>query len=419
MCLPTCKSISTARCISCNTGTLVHDAFRVPGFPILIAAVFKLFGPSLLAVRLLQALLGTATVALTYFVARRIVSSRAAIVASAIVAIYPALLLYSVYLMAETLFSFLIMLAVFLWLKRRGWAAGLAGLALGAAALTRSVGLAVVAAIVINELWRVLNRHEVARTFRSAVNPAALCLGVALVLLPWAMRNYAIYHRLVLTDTSSGVNVALGNYPGATGRHPGLPAVDFVSEAYLGAGRNDLERHDLGMQAGRAFVREQPLQAAKLALLKVGYLLGVEGREHAWGYSYHVQGRRSPITVWAWGIAIIVSFPVVMSLATVGLMRPGATQTDAGRLVVITLACAVAVHVASFGDSRFHLPWVPFLAIFAARACEAASPLTPARRAVLTVCLVVLALTWASQLPELLNVLPRLAGSPVPLQLPY
>jgi 4-amino-4-deoxy-L-arabinose transferase-like glycosyltransferase len=402
-----------------NTGTLVHDAFRVPGFPIFIAAVFKVFGQTLLPVRLVQALLGTGTVALTYLVARRIVSSRAAIMASATVAIYPALLLYSVYLMAETLFSFLIVLAALLWLTRLRWASAFAGLVLGAATLTRSVGLAMVLAMGITELWRLPAREHVARTFWGLINVAALCLGFAIVLLPWAMRNYAIYHRIVLTDTSSGVNVVLGNYPGATGRHPGLPAVEFVSGKYLDAGRTDLERHDLGMQAGRVFVREHPLQAAKLAALKVGYLLGVEGREHAWGYSYHVQGRRSPVTVWAWGIAIMASFPLVMGLATVGLIRPGATESDAGRLMVTALGCAVAVHVASFGDSRFHLPWIPFLAIFAARAFDGDAPLPPARRALLTVCLLVLALTWASQLPELLNVLPRLADSPVPLQLPY
>jgi 4-amino-4-deoxy-L-arabinose transferase-like glycosyltransferase len=413
-----------------QTGTLVHDAFRVPGFPILIAGVFTLFGQSLLPVRVVQALLGTGTVALTYFMARQIVARRQAVAAAAVVAIYPALLLYSVYLMAETLFSFLVVLTVFFWLKRRAWAAGTAGVALGAATLTRSVGVALLAAIVVSEVWRLVRIRHVARTDRGGVrsaaisrptliNGAALCIGFAVVLMPWAQRNYAIYQRLVLTDTSSGINVLLGNYPAATGRHPGLPAVEAVSRQYLSAGRTDLERHDLGMQAGRAFVRQHPLQAAKLAAFKAGYLLGVEGREHAWGYSYHVQGRRSAVTVWAWGIAIMASFPLVMGLATVGLIRPGATQSDAGLLTVAALVCAVVVHIASFGDSRFHLPWIPFLAIFAARAFDADPPLSAARRAVATVCVIALALMWASQLPELLNVLPRLAASPVPLQLPY
>ena len=115
----------------------------------------------------------------------------------------------------------------------------------------------------------------------------------------------------------------------------------------------------------------------------------------------------------------MASFPLVMGLATVGLIRPGATRSDAGLLTVTALVCAVVVHVASFGDSRFHLPWIPLLAVFAARALDVESALSPARRAVATVCVIALALLWASQLPELLNVLPRLAHSPVPLQLPY
>jgi hypothetical protein len=115
----------------------------------------------------------------------------------------------------------------------------------------------------------------------------------------------------------------------------------------------------------------------------------------------------------------MASFPLLMGMATVGLMRRGATHSDAGLLMVTALVCVGAVHVASFGDSRFHLPWIPFLAIFAARAFDVDSPLPPARRALAAVCVIALALMWASQLRELLNVLPQLASSPVPLQLPY
>ncbi len=311
-------------------GVLWGDAFRVPFFPIFIAGVYALFGQHLLAVRLAQAAVGVLTVALTYVLARRLTTPRGALIAAAIVAVYPALLLYSVYVMAETLFSFLVMLAAALWTNKRVWTALPAGLAVGAATLTRSLGLALLAGIAVSEAWTVLTRRQALDRWMLA-RVTLMLAGVALALTPWVQRNYALYGRFVPTDSSSGFNALLGNYPGATGRHPGIPAVEAAAQTYWGTARNDVERSDIGLQVARAFVKEHPAQAARLSVAKAGYLLGLEGREHAWGYSHHYQGRRAPPTVWAWGIAIIISFPLVMIAASVGLWRPGLTRESARR----------------------------------------------------------------------------------------
>ena len=90
-------------------------------------------------------------------------------------------------------------------------------------------------------------------------------------------------------------------------------------------------------------------------------------------------------------------------------------------LLGLTLVAVTALHVASFGDTRFHLPWVPLLAVLAARAFAplAARPWTLARQTVLAMWLVAFALVWTDQAAELMAVLPTLAESPVPLALPY
>jgi 4-amino-4-deoxy-L-arabinose transferase-like glycosyltransferase len=421
-----------------NTGALPADAFRVPLFPIFIAAVYRMFGQHLLAVRLAQALLGTITVALTYFIARRIASNKGALCASLVVAVYPALLLYSAYVMAETIFACLAVAALALWGSHRWWTALLAGLAVGAATLTRSVGLALLAGIVLGELWRLVwHASGLAKTAIKGTVPfmadsaianglafgrlALFVIGFAIALAPWVQRNYGLYQRVIPTDTSSGFNVLLGNYPGATGRHPGIPAVEAAAQTYWNTTRNDLERSEIGMQVGRDFVRDNPGRAATLAVLKVGYLFGVEGREHAWGYSHHLQGRRDSSVIWAWGIAIMVSFPVLMTVASIGLWRPGITRSPAAVSIVAIMFAVTLLHVASFGDSRFHLPWIPLVAILAARAVapREARPWTLARQTILAMWLVGFALLWKDQWAELMTVLPKLAESPVPLGLPY
>ena len=403
-----------------QTGTLTPDAFRVPFFPIFIAGVYKLFGAQLFAVRIAQAVLGTITVALTYAAARRVVSIRGALFAAVIVAFYPALILYSAYTMAEALFTFLALLAIVLWLSRGWWTALAAGLVVGAATLTRSVGLAVLAGILLAEIIVMLRRKALPE--RVALTRAALLIaGFAVVLAPWVQRNYSLYQRFIPTDTSSGFNALLGNYPGATGRHPGIPAVEAAAKQYWATARNDLERSEIGLRVAREYALENPGRAARLAFLKVAYLFGVEGREHAWGYSYHLQGRRTANVVWVWGVAIIISFPLLMTLGSIGLWRPGLTRSPGAILIVCTLAAATAIHVASFGDTRFHLPWIPLLAILAARAFAPldARPWTLPRQTVLAMWLVVFALIWKDQAAELMAVLPKLAESPVPLGLPY
>lgn len=403
-----------------RTGRLFPDALRVPGYPVFLALLFRLAGPGFLAVQVLQALLGTATVALTYLLARPVVGPRRAPAAALAVAVYPALLLYPAYLMSETLFSFLALLALAGWLASGVGSAAVAGLALGAATLTRSVGWAVLGGILLAEGWRLVVRRE--RANRVALARLALLLvGFGLVLAPWVARNHALYGRVVLGETSWGFNVLLGHYPGATGRHPGLPAAEAAARNYLTGARDDLDRSDRGLREAWAFVRAQPGRTLTLAVRKVGYLLGVEGREHAWGYSYHVQGRRAPATVWAWGLAIIVSFPLLLSAAVVGGWRPGEPPLPATDLIGTTALAVAGLHVLSFGESRFHLPWVPLVAVVAARALPGRRPLTWSwpRRVGLAVSLLGLVALWAGQVPELLAVLPTLAASPEPLRLPY
>jgi hypothetical protein len=330
--------------------------------------------------------------------------------------------LYSAYLMSETLFTFLVVLALTLWTIERPWAAFLTGLAIGAATLTRSTGLAVFGGLVVTEAVRLLGgRHGGVNVTRVVGRTGLVVVGVALVLAPWIQRNYELYGRFIPTDTSTGFNALLGNYEGATGRHPGIAAVEAAAQQYWRTSRNDVERSEVGMQVAGDFVRAHPGRAASLAARKVAYLFGVEGREHAWGYSFHVQGRHDSTTVWTWGIAILLSFPIVMTLASIGLFRPGLFRSETAIALVMTLLCATLLHIASFGDSRFHLPWIPLLAILAARALAplTATAWTMSRQVVVAVWVVGFALVWTDQARELLAVLPRLAESPVPLQLPY
>lgn len=407
-------------------GQLVPDAFRPPAYPVFLAACAWLFGDAMLpAARVAQALLGTLNVALAGLLAERVAGRRAGLIAAGALAVYPAWLLYPVYLMAETLFTSATLLGLWLWTRWRSWpAAVLAGVALAVAVQARAVGVATVAGLCLAALVDVAAaaRRDGGRDLpppRVTVTRVALLLaGFTLALAPWTMRNARLYGAFIPTDTASGYNFLLGNNPEATGRLE-LDQLPAITARYWPAVEDDAERSAIGMRAGLAFIRAQPGPAAVLTLRKLGYLVGLEGREHAWGYSYFVQGRHTPAVVWAWGLALLVSFPLLMVAALAGLLRPGLWDNRTSRTLAIVLLVATLLHLASFGESRFHVPWVPLLAVMAGGLAAGGPRWSAPRRACFAALVLGLLVLWSTQAPGLVATLARLAPSTQPLGLPY
>ncbi len=388
-------------------GTFYPDAFWPPIYPVFLAAVYAVAGVNLFAVRLIQAGLGALSVALTFVLARRILSARTSLVAAAVVAVYPALVLLPVLVLSENVFVPLVLLGLWLGQRRERHAPFLAGIALATATLTRSVGWAAIAGVAVSLMADRQERRQITRSL------ALLAAGCAVVMLPWAARNAALYGRpVVVLDTASGYNFLLGNNPRATGRLE-LDEVPVVIETSWGHARTDIERHEIGYDAGAAFIVQNPVRFAGLAVRKSQFLLGLEGREWAWLYSEKYFGPRAAATVKFWGIALLVSFPVLALAALIGLAAPGPLRGGAGVAIVSSLVAALLLHVVSFGESRYHVPWVPLLAIVAARGLEpsALKQSAPLRIVIVTVAAALLVLTWLDQLPALLARLSTLAAA--------
>jgi 4-amino-4-deoxy-L-arabinose transferase-like glycosyltransferase len=114
-------------------------AFRPPGYPLLLAISFTLFGDSLLPVRAAQAFADLATCLLVFVLGRKLFPERTGLIGAGIFAMFPIQILYVPVIMSETVFTTLLML--YLVLCTRGpqsWKQGiLEGIVLGAGALVR------------------------------------------------------------------------------------------------------------------------------------------------------------------------------------------------------------------------------------------------------------------------------------------
>lgn len=279
-----------------------------PGLPLLVAGVYEVTdGAHERTARVLLALLGSLAVLFTYLIARRLsrlmlqphpgVENASSVVAGLIgagaVAVYPALLEYQGMLMSEPLAATLLSAAVLamFWASDRdgvaSWA--LPGALLGATAMVRPeyLGVALLLGVVVFA-------RKARGDWRRALAQAAILLaGVAVVVLPWTVRNIGALDRAVPISTGAGQVLFAGTYLPSDGdpervgvevvaRHPGLfdPAdaqklrLEQILARLAAQRYPDLESDRALSRMGREQlwddIGEEPLEYAGFLATKIG-----------------------------------------------------------------------------------------------------------------------------------------------------
>lgn len=259
---------------------------RPPLYPLFLAASILLVDSLVQNLRLVQALISAATVPLVYLLTLEVAwgvgrlgpaSRRAALAGALLAALSYTLAANAAELLTETLFLFGLTVALWLLLRagRTGsWQlAALAGLAIGALCLVRSVALPL---LPLGALWLAGRAAHQARQIpgRAPLRPAlrqlcALAAACCIVLLPWTARNYAAYGGLILIDTTGAENLWLDNDP--AGR-------EAVKAQLYALGDDRLLRQQLGARNGLAAIRAEP---GRFAAKAWGELLKFFALEHS------------------------------------------------------------------------------------------------------------------------------------------
>jgi 4-amino-4-deoxy-L-arabinose transferase-like glycosyltransferase len=347
------------------------SALRPPVYPYVLGAVYAVSGDSVDAGRIVGAAFGTAAVLLLYLLVLRIWGRRTALVAAFAAAVFPSLVLLSRDLLSEQLFIALELGAVLCVVESRaarrgfGWAAT-AGLLCGLAALTRNPGAALAIPIVIG-LWR----RQPGIGWSVVAGPplvGLLCIFVAMI--PWTVRNWDDFGRLVPVSTSSGFGLA-GTYNRASmddRSHPGAWRTPVIVPEYRKL--FDVDGVDEGTLD--ATLRSE---SAAFAWDHPGYALETSGRNLLRLFELSadsVVGRQS-VLVAQRGIGSNVSFSERISLAIAAvfavlggalLVRRHYPRGPLFLWLVPVLTVLVAAPIA--GLPRYRVPADPFLLILAA-----------------------------------------------------
>ncbi len=356
--------------------------FRAPLYPLFMAGVWSVTGESVFAVKIVQALLHAVTTLMIFRTAEFLTGrSLVALIAGLLFAINPFFVYQAAAIQTEALQTFLVTLALMLFVKmtvsgerfdlRTAAAAGIA-FGLGALCKNSPLGICIVFAVAIVVLCY--------RRKNSFAAPALMVIAMFITILPWSFYNWQTRGEFILINDSSGFVAWIGNHPANIRIYEG----EFAS-------REETQRYQDYM--GKTLAAEQVAEWERTK----GYSgLSFKERESLWRQQAIENAKAEPgitarligwklIAFWRpWLSAdiystkgMLFSAAFLVPLLILGFAGMWISHNDQRMRIVLILFTILmlfvtAVHTLLVSTIRLRLPNVdPFLTIFAAIAIVA------------------------------------------------
>jgi 4-amino-4-deoxy-L-arabinose transferase-like glycosyltransferase len=340
-----------------------RDVLRTPGYPVFLASVYAVFGENNLVVAILQQLMVVLAAIFVFVVGRKVVGELPGLIGAAVFLLNPYMILFPNFILSEPVS--ILTLSLLLWLlilameRDQSYYFFWSGLLLGYHILCRPpeqlLPLLVLVPLVIKY-----------KSFKRILRPFLLMiLGVALLVLPWLVYNYARTGNVGFTPLL-GRNLALkvAHHTSVTLDLPPSVEVDSViekrgkvweaSNALMQAGYSREEVDRIYLQGAMRVVKRRPLAFLLWQL------------QELWEFwrGYDLQGFVRVPRPLALLLTTAVGL-VMLALFLIGLYRFQINFSST--LVILTIAYfALLVPLAGFGSTRFRYPVEPYIWIYAA-----------------------------------------------------
>jgi Tfp pilus assembly protein PilF len=340
--------------------------FRAPFYPWLLGAVYFVFGDSPLPPRILQVLLSTLSVWLTWSLARRLFGSTAGWIAGIIFALYGLTIFYTGELLIVTLIIFLDVLILWLIVKYfkvgTWWQWGIVGIIMGLSTIARP-NILIFLPILLIASW--INNHPESLKIKTG-RLIAIIIGLLIPILPVSLINRIEGGEWIWIAWQGGINFYIGNNPKATGANAVIP--EFGETWELADARNLAEKetgHHLTSGQisnfyylrGISWMESHPLDWLKLTLKKsLLYFQSYEISDQRNIYFFSSQSKILKYLIW-------LGFGIVAPLGILGIIFTYKHSKESRVITWFIITYSISF-ILFFVTARFRMPIVPGLIIF-------------------------------------------------------
>ncbi len=325
-----------------------NSAFTAPLYPLFLSGVHLLFGDSYLIVRIIQALIGTASVFLIYLLGREVFSGKVGLIAAFLSAFYPFFIFFTGLLLTETLFIFLLLSLIYLLqrtvaTKKINYVIG-AGLIAGLSILIKPLIAYFLPFVFLVFFITYRNKKEIVGY------GFLIVIFAAAVLSPWVIRNYQRFDKFIPLTTGGGITLYESNNPRATGG-PGYENITWPEE--MGK-MNEVELDEYFQRKAIEFMVNNPKRTIQLAWIKF---------RRFWNVVPNVKEYSSR----KYKLVSIFSYGPILLFAIGGIILTAKRWREV-ILLYLPILFFVLVHLIILGSIRYRVPIMPFVIILAAYA---------------------------------------------------
>lgn len=351
-------SIAAGKGYSYPEGNLT--AYWAVGTSAFYAVFHYLFGFISTPIVLINLFVGLGIVCFTYLLASAYFGMAIGRISAWLVAVWPVLIQFTTVYASELIFIFFLLATLCVW---RCWpsTARVRALCWGAllciATYVRPTALPL---FIVLPFLDYLHNRDIKKAAASLV--VAVCAAAALF-APWVVRNQQLFGSPVLVSVNFGTNLWMGNNPQSNGGYMELPAIAFT---------NEVERDQYFKNEAIEFIKANPLQYLNLAVRRAVITFDRETIGVAWNEpalrrlvsERGLMGVKVASTAYWWLVlaAAICGVAVLLWRKKSNVLHP----------LIVVSGLFFIVPILTVGQDRYHMPLIPFLAIFAAVALESA-----------------------------------------------
>lgn len=345
--------------------------YHAPGYPFLLAAIYKLTGYGYRHVYFFQSLAGMLNTLLIYLIAGNAFNKRTAKIAAGLSLLYWPLTLYSGILLSETFFIFSLLLGIYLFLLAMDTSRKVyfifSSFFFAISALTRSINLLLI--FIIPVVYLLMNRRRPIHALKHAV---IFVTVFAMTLSPWIIRNYVMLKEFIPVDSLGGLNLYIGNHENANGLFMDVAQDKAfnVPEKEM-TGKSEFQRaviRDKQMKtAAVQYILGHPAAFRDLTLKRAGLFIAFDFRELDWVLTDYME-KNAIFRFTIWKTVMYYSDILFFIIGLMGLFC--LLKNGKGRILLgFTLYYFLLTSV-FYISARYRLPVMPFLSVAAAYLIE-------------------------------------------------